>query len=574
MSHVDRRTFLMPHRRPETPLARLRSDLIEAAPENLARFDALRAARAAAPPLTGLNPYNGPWTRAEVIHLLRRTMFGATKADVDHFLSGTLAQAVDELLDGAYVVPPLPVNDYNSADFTDQNVPFGETWIDADQDPIGEGYRVESLRAWWLRQMLKNDRNIREKITLFWYNHVPILFYDVFSGGHLYRYLDTLRTNALGNFKTMMKEITLNPAMLYFLNGYLNSDDAPDENYAREIQELFVIGKDLPQHYTEDDVKAAARLLTGWRIGPLFTHYYNPNQHDTDTKQFSSFYDNKVIQGQSGTNGGEAELDEFLDMLFGHPEAARYLCREIYRFFVYHAIDDTTEQNVIEPLAQIFRDNNYDIQPVLDTLFKSEHFFDMLNRGAVIKSPVDMTTGFFNQLGVQLPGDANLSDTFFMTYVLNYFMFEQLQLPGDPPNVAGWQAYYQQPALDKIWINSSTLPKRGQFTEFMLFAGINTGNSLAIADVLGFAASLNNPSDPVALIDEAHELLLGLPASSVVKALHKSILLTNLPSDYYWTLGWNAYISNPNDPIIKGEVENRLKFLLHVITQMEEHQLI
>lgn len=573
MSHVDRRSFFMPHRRPEKRLPKLRPELIET--ENPERFAALRTARAAAPPLSGLNPYMGPWTNTEVIHLLRRTMFGVTKADVTYFANGTMEQAVDELLNSAYTPPAPPVNDYNNTDYTDPNVPSGEIWIDADLlTDGGEGYRIESLRGWWLRQMLKNERSIREKMTLFWYNHVPILFNDVFSGGHLYRYLDTIRSNSLGNFKSMMKDITLDPAMLYFLSGYINSNTAPDENYAREIQELFVIGKDLPQYFTEDDVKAAARLLTGWRIGPLFTHYFNQNQHDSGDKQFSAFYNNKKILGQSGAAGGEAELDEFLDMLFGHPEAARYICRQIYHFFVYHGIDANTETNVIEPLAQIFRDNNYDIIPVMNALLKSEHFFDVLNQGAVIKSPVDMTTCFFSQLGVTLPGDADLLDTFYISYATNQYMFQQLQVPGDPPNVAGWQAYYQEPALDKIWINGSTLPKRGQFTEIMIFVGFYGINTHVIADVLGFAASLDNPSDPTALVNEIHELLLGLPVSPIIKTYHKAILLTNLPSEYYWTLAWDAYVANPTDPIIKGEVENRLKYLLHVITQMEEHQLM
>jgi uncharacterized protein (DUF1800 family) len=575
MSHQDRRSFLMPHRRPKQSHIRLRSEFITEQPAGMERLEALRAARLAAPPLSGLAPYSGPWTREEVIHLLRRTMFGATRADVDYFAGLTMEQSVNELLNAPYVQPDPPVNDYNSADFTDPDVPFGETWVDAFYSNDGEGYRVESLRAWWLRQMMGNNRSIREKMTLFWHNHMPVLFSDVFSGGHLYRYQRTLRENALGNFKTMMRAITLDPAMLYFLNGYVNSVYAPDENYAREIQELFVIGKDLPQYYTEDDVKEAARLLTGWRLSPSgFGMYFNPNEHDKQDKQFSAFYGNKLIQGQTGINGGGAELDAFLDMLFEHPEAARFICRKIYRFFIYHDIDAQTEQNVIVPLAQILRDNQYELLPTLEVLFKSEHFFDVLNRGAVIKSPIEMVITFFRQMGVTLPGAADLTDTFFISYITNYVLSEMSQIPGDPPNVAGWQAYYQKPALDKLWINSSTLPKRGQITEYMLFVGLAGANNVAVADVLGFAASTSDPSEPDILIEEAHQLLFGLPVSNTVRDYHKAVLLNNLPSAYYWTVAWGAYENNPTDPIIKGEVENRLKFLFHFMTQREEYQLM
>jgi len=140
-------------------------------------------------------------------------------------------------------------------------------------------------------------------------------------------------------------------------------------------------------------------------------------------------------------------------MLFDHPEAARFVCRKLYRFFVFHYIDAQTEQNVIEPLAQIFRNNNYDILPVLDVLFKSEHFFDTLNRGVVIKSPIDMAVGLFRHFGVKLPGSADLLDNFVISFYLNYGMSAMLQIPGDPPNVAGWPG-------GRNWIDSTSLMLR------------------------------------------------------------------------------------------------------------------
>lgn len=540
--------------------------------ERIPALETKLAARAASPPDSGLAPYTGPWTREAVIHLLRRTLFGPVKADVDYFLGKTMETAVNEILYAPFTPPPPPVNDYNNPDFTDPDVPFGETFENTPLNVNAEFYRVESTRAWWTRLMLGSGRSIREKMTLFWHNHLPVQFAEAFFGSMLYRYTKTLRANALGNFKTMMRDITLDPAMLIYLNGYLNSRLAPDENYAREIQELFVIGKDLPQHFTEDDVKAAARLLTGWKTDG-FAHFFFANDHDTGDKQFSAFYNNRKITGRSGPGAGDAELDDFLDMLLEHPEAARFVCRKLYRFFVFHGIDAQTEQNVIEPLAQIFRDNNYDILPVLDMLFKSEHFYDTLNHGVVIKSPVDMSIGLFRQFGVTLPGNADLLDNFVISLYLNYSMSAMLQMPGDPPNVAGWQAYYQIPGFDKLWINTGTLPKRGEFTAAMVFFGINAVNNKAVIDPLSWASSLTNPSNVNDLIDESLELLLGLPVSQTVKDSLKPILLSGLPNESYWTIGWSLWQGDPSNEMLAGAIRTRLQAYLWRVLQIEEYQL-
>ncbi|MCS7036314.1 MAG: DUF1800 domain-containing protein [Saprospiraceae bacterium] len=532
----------------------------------------LFAQRSANPPTSGLAPYTGPWTRAEVIHLLRRTLFGPTKADVDYFLSKGMNQAVYEILRAPYSPPAGPVNDYNNPNFTDPQVPFGQSFVNAPLNPLAEPYRIESVRGWWLRLLLNSGRSIREKMTLFWHNHIPVEFSIVPLGSALYRYNQTLRDHALGNFRSLIRAITLDPAMLFYLNGYLNSRQAPDENYAREIQELFVIGKDLPQHYTEDDVKAAARLLTGWRTDG-FTTTFSPFHHDVGDKQFSAFYNNRLIKGRSGPNAGAIELDEFLDMLLAHPEAARFICRKIYRFFVYHDISPEVEQNVIEPLAQIFRSSNYDILPVLETLFRSEHFFDPLNRGAIIKSPADMTVGLFRCFGVQIPATADLFDRLVLSYQINLAMAAMMQHLGDPPNVSGWQAYYQRPLFDKIWITTATLPKRAEATDAMVFTGIFGINNRIAIDPLTWAATLTNPSNVNALINESLELLLGLPVSQEVKNSFKAILLSNLPDESYWTYGWMLWQNNPNDPTLSGALRIRLQAYLQRVLQMEEFHL-
>ncbi len=537
-------------------------------PELIART----AQRSTHPLTSGLQPYSGPWTRAQVIHLLRRTLFGFTRADVDYFLSMPMPQAVHAILNAPYTPPPGPVNDYNHSNFTDPEVPFGQSFLQAPFHPMAEPYRIESVRAWWLRLILDSGRSIREKMTLFWHNHLPVQFFSVPLGSALYRYNQTLRDHALGNFRGLIRAVTLDPAMLFYLNGYLNSRQAPDENYAREIQELFVIGKDLPQHYTEDDVKAAARILTGWRTDG-FTVFFQPFFHDSGDKVFSAFYNHRVIKGRSGPDAGAIELEEFLDMLLEHPEAARFICRKIYRFFVYHEIGPEVEQNVIEPLAQIFREQHYEILPVLEALFQSEHFFDPLQYGAAIKSPIDMTAGLLRGFGVSMPPADQLTDRLFITYQINAAMAAMMQHLGDPPNVSGWPAYYQKPLLHKSWINTATLPKRAEAIEALLHVGVFGINSRIVIDPLAWAAGLSHPEQVDALIDESLELLLGLPLSPSVKDTLKPVLLSNLPNEAYWTYAWQLWSADPDDPVLSGTLRVRLLAYLQRVLQMEEFQL-
>ena len=190
--------------------------------------------------------------------------------------------------------------------------------------------------------------------------------------------------------------------MLRYLNGYVNTASAPDENYARELQELFTLGKGPAVQYTEADVRTAARVLTGWRINTTnYTSYFDATRHDTAAKVFSSFYGGKTITGKTGA-AGATETDELIDMIFLKDEVSKFICRRLYRWFVYYKIDAAVELNIIEPLAKIFRDNNYEIKPVMRALLQSEHFYDVLNQGCLIKSPVDLIVGHLREFAVVL----------------------------------------------------------------------------------------------------------------------------------------------------------------------------
>ena len=371
---------------------------------------------------TGLTPYAGTFGTAELVHLLKRTLFGVKKADLEAFKNQTLSQVVATLLTAA-PTPAPPINTYNDSTATDPNVPAGQTWVNA---PYGDGTinarRYVSFKAWWTGLMLNQNRSITEKMALFWHNHFATETVDITDARFVYKHHALLRSLSLGNFKTLVKEVTLDPAMLRYLNGYLNTKTAPDENYARELQELFTLGKGPGSQYTEDDVKAAARVLTGYRTDAnTISAYFDPTRHDTGIKQFSSFYGNAVITGKTGAQGA-GELDELLNMIFSKDEVSKYLCRKLYRFFVYYDIDEATEANVITPMANIFRQNNYEIKPVLEALFKSEHFFDVLNRGCVIKSPIDFLVGHCREFGVVFPDPASDASSAYLMwdYIRNF----------------------------------------------------------------------------------------------------------------------------------------------------------
>lgn len=525
-----------------------------------------------ATPTTGLNTYAGTWGNAQILHLLRRTLFGVKQSEFDAFKKMNMADAVASLLNVSAVTPNPPVNAYNNGTSVDPDVPAGQTWVNAPISPNFSFQRRRSVKAWWAGLMLE-DNTIREKMVMFWHNHFATESETVQVEHYFYKNIALLRKHCIGNFKTLVKEVTIDPGMLRYLNGYLNTKTAPDENYARELQELFTLGKGKDSKYTEDDVKAAARVLTGWRVNNTnFTSYFDLTKHDTGNKQFSSFYNNAVITGKTGTSGMQ-ETDELIALIFQQNEVAKFICRKLYRFFVYYDIDTTVETNVIEPLAAIFRNNNYEIKPVLEALLKSEHFYDALSMGCDIKSPVDFTIGFCRQFNVKFPDASDYMASYNNWGYLQSVAAVLQQDIGDPPNVAGWPAYYQEPQYYEIWINSDTLPKRMGLATLLTTTGYNRGGFKLIVDVLAFAAGIPDASDPNKLVNNMLELLLPVSVSDTVKGILKSALLNGQSMDYYWTDAWNAYQANNNDTVNKNYCTNQLKLVISYILNLAEFQL-
>ena len=521
----------------------------------------------------GLEPYSGPWGFDQIAHLLRRTMFGPSRNDSVSLLPLTRSQIV-ELLLAAQPAPDPPLN----VNANDTAVPVGTTWINAPTN-TSNGSRNSSLKSWWAGLMLNQPISLVEKMTLFWQNHYVSETDVVNDARWSYRQLALFRQNALGNFKNLTKLATIDGAMLRYLNGNSNTKTNPNENYARELQELLTIGKG-PEiapgnytNYTEDDVKAAAKVLTGWREnGSTLATYFTLSRHDTTNKQFSADYGNTVVNGSTDPTGN-AEIDAMLTMIFAQPETARFICRKLYRWFVYYIIDAATETNIIEPLAVILRANNYDITPVLRSLLNSAHFYDQVNAGCVIKSPIELTLGMCRQFSFVFPDDTDyIREYAHWTYIRGQATTMQMDLINQP-NVAGWPAYYQLPQFYEIWINSDTLPKRNKFTDTMMTTGHSSGGFKVVADAIAFASQFSSPGDPNALIDEASQLLFPIAITANQKTYLKSSILIPGLGDYEWTAEWGAYVGDPTDPVKKGAVNTRLKALFGFMLDMPEYQL-
>jgi uncharacterized protein (DUF1800 family) len=482
---------------------------------------------------------------------------------------------VDYILTIPATQPAPPVNNYQSALLNDAQVPFGQTWVNDSAlnfNALINNARLDSLRAWWVGLMLNDGPHIREKMTLFWHNHFATEADVVFVAQGLYNHYALLRQNCLGNFKTLTKLVTKDAAMLRYLNGELNSALAPDENYARELQELFTVGKGPDALWTENDVKEAAKVLTGYRINFLtLQSYFDSAQHHTGNKQFSAFYNNTVIQGQLGS-AGQNELDALINMIFATEEVAKHLCRQLYRFFVYYKIDSATEANVIVPLADLFRQSGYQILPVLDALFKSEHFFDTLQLGCVIKNPLDYVVGACREFNPTLPPASQISAQYNHWRAL-YKQAAQMNMNiGDPPVVSGWPAYYQQPMYHEIWIDSDTISKRVGLADALLSSGLNDNGAVISFDPLPFVEAFPDAGNPNELVDHAAEYMYGIPLGPNLKAYLKSYLLSGQTIDSYWTDAWIAYVQDPT-PTNLNIVQTRLKAFFKALMQQPEYQL-
>jgi uncharacterized protein (DUF1800 family) len=375
-------------------------------------------------------------------HLLSRTSFGVTPAEVRALESLDYSVAVDRLLANPRREAMTPAPEWIG--LGPAEVQRRQQSAEAERKKGVDGKNLSivrpvqeqgrELRNWWVEEMIATDQPLVERMTLFWHGHFTSSLMKVRYPASLYRQNALFRREALGNYATLLKAVARDPAMLIYLDGRGSVARQPNENFARELLELFTLGEG---HYSEADIKAAARAFTGWSIDRETGHFVDhAGQHDGGEKTFL---------GKAGRFGGE----DILTILLAQPRTAELIVEKLWREFVSLKPDPVE----ITRLAAGFRQGGYEMKPLMRAMFLSPAFRDPANRGALIKSPVDLIVSTVHVLGLPVPEKTGLVR-----------MLQGLgQMPFDPPNVKGW-------AGGESWISTYTLLLRQQFLRRMVEA--------------------------------------------------------------------------------------------------------
>ncbi len=358
-----------------------------------------------------------------IAHLLRRAGLGASTAELDHYTRLGYQGAVEALL--AYDSVP---EEYSSL--------LPRLQADAPQ------LRMPHAKMWWVARLLTTRRPLQERMVLFWHNHFATSASKVPRAELMIQQNETFRRLALGSFRDILLAVSRDPAMLLWLDNYLNQKGKPNENYARELLELFTLGIG---NYTEQDVKEAARAFTGWTLRQRVGFQFVPAWHDDGEKEFL---------GQRGHFDGA----DIIDILVKHPKTAEHLCAKLFRFFAY----DNPEPNVVRALTKTYFDSRYSIRAVVRQILLSESFRSSRALHSMIKSPMDLVVGTLRALGVGQMVQSALEHDNIPAPVLAILRFadQSMQRMGMslfyPPSVKGWD-------WGTAWINSATMTERVRF---------------------------------------------------------------------------------------------------------------
>jgi uncharacterized protein (DUF1800 family) len=543
---------------------------------------------------SSLDPYGGQFSDWEKKHLINRLTVGFRKQDLSVLNGLSVSQAVDLLVPTQANAPayPAPINHYQPDVPDVTGVGYGQTWINSPlqesnsaHEDIGNKRTYDNLRQWQIGSLIKSPSSITDKLVLFWYHFIPVQLFQLHEQSDLgrnsarwtYFYFKLLHDNCLGNFKVMIRQICTSPAMMNYLSNQQNTNEEPNENFARELLELFTLG--ATSGYSEEDVQQAARVLSGWKTEQIeaantVTNFL-PALHSQGNKSFSPFFNNTTITGRTGADG-RLELDDLINMIFSKADiVAKFICRKLYRFFVYYDIDDTIENNVISKMAQTFISNNWEIRPVLLQLFKSQHFFDPQNFGVIIKSPLDYIAGFFRVMQINItPPDVNDHKKQYDVYgTLIYHAETMQQNMMNVPNVAGWRPYYQAPAFHQGWISSDSIQRRYSYVEGLLW-GYNYIIDWRV-NLVQWAEQFATPENPNVLVAETIKFLLPIDLSQAKRDdIKRETLLSGQTTDGYWNSLWTRYKQTPSDTSLLEQVNNRIRSLLFAITRLAEYQLM
>lgn len=369
-------------------------------------------------------------------YLLSRAGFGATPAELEQAARQTRSRRIRQLLKDSDSVEALHVVDPDD-NVTKRNLKGLLRNGQLDRDMLKERIRqnaekVRDLNLQWLDRMASGKGMLREKMALFWHGHFACRTLGQ-NPLFMQQYISTIRTHALGRFGDLLMGVSKEPAMLQFLNNQQNRKNAPNENFAREVMELFTLGRG---NYSERDIKEAARAFTGWQYTPDGQFVFRERIHDEGSKQ---------IFGKTGPFKGE----DVIAMLLENRQTARFVVSKLYRFFV----NETEDTRRVDTLADQFYKSGYDITDLMERIFNADWFYDPKNVGTHIKSPVELLAGMRHTLGITFDQP---QPQIFVQRTLGQLLFY-------PPNVAGWPG-------GTNWIDSSSLLFRMQLPSYVLKA--------------------------------------------------------------------------------------------------------
>ncbi len=394
------------------------------------------------------------FTNIDAAHLLRRAGFGGTPDEIDDLVARGMEGAVD------FLINFQNINNQSLESLLAASFNFSDPRENA-------RFNAGELRRWWFTRMVHTKRQFEEKMTLFWHNHFATALSKV-DDYYIYIQNNLLRQYALDRFDTLLLKVSQDPAMLLWLDSVTNVLGKPNENWGRELQELFTMGiNDVvtgEANYTEEDVKEIARAYTGWKFrnprsgaDPYAVEFFvNASQHDNGLKR---------VYGQTANFSGE----DINTIVSAKPATARYLVWKLFNFFVYPLTSSAADKATIEKFAAVYQSSNHSIKEVVRAIFTSSEFYSKRARSGLVKQPVEYIVGAIRLLGATYNSGANVSgDRNPTSNVLANFSRNMTQDVLNPPDVAGWDFHLG-------WINTATMLERYNFAN-ALIANRNTTN--------------------------------------------------------------------------------------------------
>ena len=495
------------------------------------------AAHAHASKRADLSPFAGTWTQAHATHLVRRTHFGASRADVvSALVRGSAASAVDALIEAAQARP----------------LPDEPSW--ANSTTTNGGTNIERLYEWqrgWYAEMIEGG--LREKMLLFWHDHFATGHAVYYHAAFAVDYLTFLRERAMGPFRPMLEGVGKKPAMLRFLDNDTNRVGDINENYAREILELFSLGLTGPNgetNYTQQDIIETARALTGWVVNESrIRGDFDASRHDTGSK---------TILGQTGNWSVNGDADDVVDLIFSQrgDAVAHFIAGKLYAWFV-HPVPNA---GVVAALADVLKTNDFDTAVAVRSLLTSAHFYDEAVVGARIKSPMELLLGLTRELGIT-PSQAALERFRTASQSIGQEVL-------NPPSVEGWPGY-DDPLEYRAWVTTGTIPERRGMADNAVFGS----DVFSTYDPLPLVEQLSDKFDPYRITRDFADHFLAVPLTEAASdALAEQTVLDGVPTSYtreerqgFWT-----------EIVISAEevAADRLRNLISALVNLPEYQLV